>query len=148
MERSTSRPRLLAGAIALALLSSVLAAAPLPAGQADRTTQAFDAADDLPPPPVVDATVPVDPEVDAMNASPPPSVPVPRGELQTEGDAWVALDTDGDGRVSRAEARENARFSARFGSMDTDGDGHVGQSEFAAWLETGAGNQPEPEEED
>ena len=149
MKRRTPTGRLLASVVAAALLSSpaVFTASAAPAVQADRTTQALDEAD-LPPPPVVDNPIPEDPEVDAMTPAPPRSEPVPRATLQASGDAWATLDTDGDGRVSRAEARADSRFSARFGVMDSDGDGHVGQAEYDAWLSGDAGLETEPEEEE
>ena len=149
MKRRTPTGRLLASVVAAALLSSpaVFTASAAPAVQTDRTTQALDQAD-LPPPPVIDSPVPLDPEVDAMNPAPPPSKPVPRATLQAGGDAWAELDTDGDGRVSQAEARADSRFSARFGVMDSDGDGHVGQAEYDAWLSSDAGLETEPEEEE
>ena len=149
MKRRTPTGRLLASSVAAALLSSPVAftAAAAPAVQADRTTQALDQAD-VSPPPVVDNPIPEDPEVDAMNPAPPPSEPVPRATLQAGGDAWAELDTDGDGRVSQAEARADSRFSARFGAMDSDGDGHVDQAEYDAWLSGDAGLETEPEEEE
>lgn len=149
MKRRTPTGRLLASAVAAALLSSPLlsTASAAPAVQADRTTQALDQAD-LPPPPVIDSQVPLDPEVEAMNPTPPPSNPVPRATLQAGGDAWAELDTDGDGRVSQAEARADSRFSARFGAMDSDSDGHVDQAEYDAWLSSDAGLETEPEEEE
>ena len=149
MKRQTPNGRLIASAVAAALLSApaLFTVTAAPAVQADRTTQALDEAD-VAPPPVVDTPIPEDPEVDAMNPAPPPSDPMPRASLQAEGDAWAALDTDGDGRVSQAEARADSRFSARFGAMDSDGDGQVDRAEYDASLSSDAGLETEPEEED
>ena len=49
------------------------------------------------------------------------------------GEHWKRLDTDGDGRISKAEAQANApRLSERFAEIDANGDGFVTPEEMKA----------------
>ena len=46
---------------------------------------------------------------------------------------FKTLDTDGDGRISKAEAQANApRLYAHFDQIDTNGDGYITPEELAA----------------
>ena len=51
-------------------------------------------------------------------------------QAATTGDDFDTLDTDHDGRISRAEAGANQDFNGRFKTLDTDGDGYVSNSEY------------------
>lgn len=51
-----------------------------------------------------------------------------RGGLQ-------ALDSDGDGRLSRAEVAGKDRLAEQFASIDVNGDGDIERSELRAWHE-------------
>lgn len=55
-------------------------------------------------------------------------------QANATGDDFDALDTDHDGRISRAEAGASAEFSGRFKILDTDGDGYVSNAEYRAGL--------------
>jgi len=46
--------------------------------------------------------------------------------------SWKQLDVDGDGRISAAEGKADAAFSAGFGAADSNGDGFVSAAEFRA----------------
>jgi Ca2+-binding EF-hand superfamily protein len=47
----------------------------------------------------------------------------------------VALDADGDGRISRAEAAKQPKFATRFDQADGNRDGYLVRSELQAWTE-------------
>lgn len=47
-------------------------------------------------------------------------------------DVFSRLDTDGDGRISAAEAALDADFNTTVSAMDTDGDGFVTEAEYRA----------------
>jgi len=52
---------------------------------------------------------------------------------QQRADHWKRLDTDGDGRVSKAEAQANApRLFERFNQLDANGDGFLTPDELKA----------------
>jgi len=52
----------------------------------------------------------------------------------TTGDDFDTLDTDHDGRISRAEAGASQAFGGRFKTLDTDGDGFVSNAEYREGL--------------
>ncbi len=59
----------------------------------------------------------------------------PRGtdaSTQTAAQAFAALDTNGDGRVSRADIPAGHPMAAHFAMADEDGDGSLDAKEFAA----------------
>lgn len=45
-----------------------------------------------------------------------------------------ALDTDGDGYISRREARANENLSAEFNAVDANRDGRLSRAELSGWL--------------
>ncbi|HXZ47483.1 MAG TPA: EF-hand domain-containing protein [Usitatibacter sp.] len=52
---------------------------------------------------------------------------------QARASRWKKIDTDGDGRISLAEAQANApRLAQRFGQLDTNGDGFLTPEELRA----------------
>jgi hypothetical protein len=52
---------------------------------------------------------------------------------QKRADRWKKIDTDGDGRISKAEAQANApRLAARFDQLDANGDGYLTPEELQA----------------
>jgi Ca2+-binding EF-hand superfamily protein len=52
---------------------------------------------------------------------------------QKRAERWKKIDTDGDGRISKAEAQANApRLAARFGELDANGDGYLTPEELRA----------------
>lgn len=51
-------------------------------------------------------------------------------EAATTGDDFDTLDSDHDGRISRAEAGASQEFSGRFKTLDGDGDGYVSHDEY------------------
>jgi Ca2+-binding EF-hand superfamily protein len=56
-----------------------------------------------------------------------------RGPPPGAAERWAALDTDGDGAVSQAEAQAGApRMAENFGRLDADGDGRVTREEMHA----------------
>ncbi|MEM8984634.1 MAG: hypothetical protein AAGC71_16595 [Pseudomonadota bacterium] len=54
----------------------------------------------------------------AQSDSPPPS--------------FAALDTDADGRISKAEAKVDSRVANVFATLDKNQDGYLSPAEFAA----------------
>jgi hypothetical protein len=64
----------------------------------------------------------------------PTSKPARADEASTTGDDFDTLDTDHDGRVSRAEAGTSQAFGARFKTLDADGDGYVSNAEYREGL--------------
>jgi hypothetical protein len=46
----------------------------------------------------------------------------------------AALDANGDGQVSRGEARGNASLTAEFNAVDTDHNGRLSKTELQGWL--------------
>jgi len=84
-----------------------------------------------------DPRVPTEQDIeDPMRAPPPEKVHGDdrmTGGHESDGSAqWVALDTDGDGRISAEESRADADFSASFETTDADGDGFVSGEEWRA----------------
>jgi Ca2+-binding EF-hand superfamily protein len=56
-----------------------------------------------------------------------------RGEhANKRGDHWKKLDTDGDGRISREEAKAAPRLAEHFGAIDANGDGYITPEEMKA----------------
>jgi len=45
---------------------------------------------------------------------------------------FARIDTDGDGRISQAEAQRFPRLAAHFAQIDTNGDGFLSREELAA----------------
>ena len=67
----------------------------------------------------------------------PPASKPPRADQATTGsDDFASLDTDHDGRISRAEAGASQDFSGRFKTLDADGDGYVSSAEYHEGLRT------------
>ena len=63
----------------------------------------------------------------AAFAQTPPSSPEP--SQQSQGSSFESLDTNSDGRISKAEAEGNAGVKAQFSSYDLNGDGFIERSE-------------------
>lgn len=55
------------------------------------------------------------------------------------GERWKALDTDGNGLVSRAEAATHPRLAERFDQLDTNKDGNLSPEEIRAGRGPGRG---------
>lgn len=54
-------------------------------------------------------------------------------ERPGRGEHWAAMDTDGDGTISKAEADSGApRMAERFAEIDANSDGHVTKDEMHA----------------
>ncbi|ETC89286.1 hypothetical protein XHC_1173 [Xanthomonas hortorum pv. carotae str. M081] len=47
---------------------------------------------------------------------------------------FQAMDTDGDGRISRAEAQANPALADEFDALDTRHSGHLTREQLAGWL--------------
>lgn len=54
------------------------------------------------------------------------------GEGKNRGDAMKKLDTDGDGRISKAEAQAAPRLAEHFDAIDTNHDGYITTEEMKA----------------
>jgi hypothetical protein len=75
---------------------------------------------------------------DSNPAAPPATTGAPRSEAgATSRGGFSALDKNGDGHISRDEAKD-ATWSNRFTELDKDNDGRLSQSEFNA-MQAGAG---------
>ncbi|MEQ1580662.1 MAG: calmodulin [Steroidobacteraceae bacterium] len=48
--------------------------------------------------------------------------------------AFETLDSDGNGRIDKEEAREESRLYASFLTYDTDGDGGISRREYQRFL--------------
>ena len=53
----------------------------------------------------------------------------PAQQPQQQGATFESLDTNSDGRISKAEAEANANVKAQFSSYDVNGDGFIERSE-------------------
>ena len=58
-----------------------------------------------------------------------PSTPSEQPAQQSQGASFESLDTNSDGRISKAEAEGNAGVKAQFSSYDLNGDGFIERSE-------------------
>lgn len=47
---------------------------------------------------------------------------------------FVALDADGDGHISRAEAAAHATLAAEFNAIDANRDGRLSRNELGGWI--------------
>jgi hypothetical protein len=65
----------------------------------------------------------------AAIAQTPPSTPSEQPAQQSRGASFESLDTNSDGRISRAEAEANAGVKAQFSSYDVNGDGFIERAE-------------------
>jgi len=63
--------------------------------------------------------------------------------VRVRGAAFAALDADGDGFLSRREARRHAGVAASFRAADTDGDGRLSPLEFGR-IALNRSDQPGP----
>lgn len=79
------------------------------------------------PPPVPAANVATEAEV-TFTSSPSNSVV---GEYTID---FAAMDTDGDGNISRAEAKSNATLTAEYAAVDIDSNGRLSKSELQGWM--------------
>ena len=75
------------------------------------------------------------PVAGAFAQSAPP--PAPDSPTQQKGATFESLDTNSDGRISKAEAAANADVSAQFARYDQDGNGFIERAEV-----TSANHQP------
>jgi Ca2+-binding EF-hand superfamily protein len=50
--------------------------------------------------------------------------------------SFSSLDKNGDGKISRAEAKADAALSKKFKELDTDKDGSLSMSEYANFSAT------------
>jgi|KBSSwiStaDraftv2_1062776.scaffolds.fasta_scaffold08795_3 Ca2+-binding EF-hand superfamily protein len=57
------------------------------------------------------------------------STPAPDSQPAQKGASFESLDTNGDGRISKAEAAANADVSAQFSRYDQDGNGYIERAE-------------------
>ena len=58
-----------------------------------------------------------------------PTQPSPSSQPAQQGTSFESLDTNGDGKISRAEASANSNVSAQFDKYDQNGDGFIERSE-------------------
>ncbi len=72
------------------------------------------------------------------NESAPESAPAQQPQ-QGQGATFESLDTDSDGRISKAEAQANASVSEQFSRYDVNGDGFIERAEV------GQANTPQSE---
>ncbi|AQW29745.1 EF-hand domain-containing protein [Ralstonia syzygii subsp. celebesensis] len=68
--------------------------------------------------------------------APAPSAAAP---VRHHGDGFKKLDTNGDGTVSRDEAKGHRWLEEHFDEIDTNHDGQISKDELAAWHKTHAG---------
>ena len=55
-------------------------------------------------------------------------------EVPLENIDMSAMDSNGDGRISRAEARSNPTLTAEFRAVDNNGDGVLDAGELKGWM--------------
>ncbi|HJR75177.1 MAG TPA: EF-hand domain-containing protein, partial [Luteimonas sp.] len=79
-----------------------------------------------PPPPAQDMPPPQAPVT--VNSLPPDSVV---GEYKID---FAAMDKNGDGNLSRAEARSNATLTQEFRAVDVDNNGRLSKNELKGWM--------------
>lgn len=155
MKTTTCKPRALALALlaGLGMSGTVLAQdvvtaaedqveAPVGAEAAQATTAPPPALPPVPPAPATPSTVPA-----------PPAPPMAQTAIATGADAEVtftsspsnsvvgeyaidfaAMDSNGDGGISRAEARSNATLTAEYAAVDIDSNGRLSKSELQGWM--------------
>jgi hypothetical protein len=75
----------------------------------------------------------------------PAATPTTPADTTTATDtAWPefsTLDTNGDGYVSKDEAKSNAALAAKFGELDTDKNGSLSSSEYQKGRDMSSGSQ-------
>ena len=64
----------------------------------------------------------------SKDQAPDPATQAPQGQ----GATFESLDTNSDGRISKAEAEANANVKAQFASYDVNGDGYIERSEASS----------------
>jgi cytoskeletal protein RodZ len=115
------------GSIRLAVLAALLASGPALAQD--------------PYPPTEQQPAPTEQTPSATEQTPSATEQMPSATDQTQAtdpstqttDQWPefsALDKNGDGSISRDEAREQSLVASRFGVMDGDGDGALSSDEY------------------
>lgn len=63
---------------------------------------------------------------------------------QGQGASFESLDTDGDGRISKAEAESNAMVKAQFANYDLNGDGFIERAEVNQANDRAQPTTPQP----
>jgi len=76
----------------------------------------------------------------AMAQSPPADQSPPPAQSSQHGATFESLDTDGDGRISKAEAAANENVATQFARYDKNGDGYIEKEEVMS------SNNPQPSE--
>jgi len=95
---------------------------------AAETARIATSAPPAPPPRTPPAeTYPSEPQVTITSSAPDSVV----GDYRID---MAALDANGDGRLTRAEARPNATLSAEFAAVDNNGDGMLDSGELKGWM--------------
>jgi hypothetical protein len=65
----------------------------------------------------------------SQDQTPDPATDRTQQPAQGQGATFESLDTNSDGRISKAEAEANANVKAQFSSYDVNGDGYIERSE-------------------
>ena len=68
----------------------------------------------------------------SQGQSPDPASDQTQQPQQGGGATFESLDTNSDGRISKAEAEANANVKAQFSSYDVNGDGYIERSEVTS----------------
>ena len=68
----------------------------------------------------------------AALAQSPPAPDTSAKAPQQAGATFESLDTNGDGKISKAEAEANANVKAQFSSYDVNGDGFIERDEVSS----------------